>query len=213
MTFEELKSSVGSWMGKKESQLSDAIRGQIINIGQRELLRVNNLSFSQTTSPIVLVPNQVYTATPDRWSRPYSFTYANDGETEFVQFITKEEFDKRYPDSLATGDYPEHVTRWGNKLYWGPTPKIAATVVCNYLSYLPDLSDGVPGNTNDLIVYGWEALLFRSLWYSSLFGFEDARAPLWEKMALKFELQLVVEHSHSFRAVTSHPQSKEYGNS
>ncbi len=208
MTFEDMKTEMGTWLSADTTRLPTVTRGVIINICQRELLRTNNLRFGEVTTDIVTANGTPDYSLPTGWSHPYSLWYYSSGKTN-VDYRTKEEFDIIYPNATAKGD-PIHYTVWGNKVYFGPTPNAVFNVHANYYRVLPDLSDGSPNNTNAFVENAWEAIFFRSLWYATKFMIEDARESVWASMAQLFENKLIIEHARA-RSAGRRPVTREAG--
>ena len=208
MTFEELKAAMGTWLDCDQNRLPNETRGQIINICQRELLRVNDLRYGEaaTTFPTVVGTDDY--ALPTGWSRPYSLWFYSTGKHD-LDFLNKEEFDIKYPNPATTGS-PLHYTVWGEKIYIGPTPNAIVTVNANYMRVLPDLADGTPLNTNDLVAGAWEVLFFRALWYASEFMIEDSRSQMWAAKAQMLEQKLALEHARA-RSSGRRPIGRDYG--
>jgi hypothetical protein len=207
MNFGELKTALGDWLEKDEDSLPDAIRGQIINMAMRQYLRSRDLDFGEYTADVVTTPSVQYSSFPTGFSRPFSIYYIDsNGNRVDVDFLTKEEFEIKYPTSVD-GDVV-HYTLWAGKLWWGLTPATAITMKFNHFRLLPDLSD--PADHNDFTDTAWELLLFRSLSLCSLFGIEDTRMALWESEATRQEGQLSIEHSRR-RTVGRRPTTHDYG--
>lgn len=205
MDFQTLKANLGDWLGKDTTALPDATRGLIINMAIREYLRTLDLRFGEKIDLLAAVANQVYTVLPADFSRPYSTWYYDSGKCDVV-YLTKEEFDIKYPDYTVTGD-PKHYTIWGGKVYWGPTPSANRNINFIYYGYLPDLV--APTDHNDFTDLAWEVLHFKALSLCSLYGIEDGRVGTWESFAAKQENKLVMEHSR--KSAGRRPTSREYG--
>jgi hypothetical protein len=90
MIFEDLKSSLGDWLGKDYTQLNDTIRGQLINMAQRELLRNADLRFGEYIYSFNTVASQADYDVPTGYSRTYSIWYMGGGEKIDLVFLTKE---------------------------------------------------------------------------------------------------------------------------
>ena len=208
MTFEEMKAAMGTWLDTDLNRLPNESRGQIINICQREILRVNDLRFSEKTATINAVDATASYDLPAGWSRPYSLWYYSSGKHD-IDFLSKEEFDIKYPDPTSKG-VPKHYTVWGEYIIFGPTPNASFSVNANYLKLLADLADGSPNNTNPFVEGAWEVLFFRALWYASEFMIEDARAPLWANKAQMLEQKLAIEHARA-RSSGRRPIGRDYG--
>ena len=209
MIFEDLKTAVGAWLGKDTGQLSDTIRGQIINMAQRDLLRSYDLRFGEYTYPLSTVASTESYAVPTGYSRTYSIWYM-DGTTKVdLIFLTKEEFDKRFEDNSDT-DAPTHYTIWQNMIYLGPSPDGIYALQWNLRRLVADLVDGSPDNENDMTIWAWEVLLFKGLVMATKYLFEDARAPVWAEEAARLEGALVREHSRE-RSVHRRPTTNEPG--
>jgi hypothetical protein len=208
MIFEDLKSSIGTWLDVDLNRLPNESRGQIINICQRELLRTYDLRFGEVTADIALSDGLAFYTLPSGWSRPYSLWYYSSGKQN-VDYLTKEEFDIKYPLATVEGA-PLHYTVWGNSIFFGPTPNASYTVKANYFKILADLTDGSPGNTNAFVEQAWEVIFFRSLWYASEFMLEDSRAQLWAAKAQMLEAKLAIEHARA-RSSGRRPVTREAG--
>jgi hypothetical protein len=209
MIFEDLKSSLGDWLGKDYTQLNDTIRGQLINMAQRELLRNADLRFGEYIYSFNTVASQAAYDVPTGYSRTYSIWYMGGGEKIDLVFLTKEEFDKKYEDNLVTG-LPANYTLWQNKLYMGPLPDAIYSMSWNVRRLLADLVDGSPNNSNDMAIWAWEVLLFKAISDATKYLFEDARAQMWEAKAAKLENDLVSEHSRE-KSVHRRPVTNEPG--
>jgi hypothetical protein len=208
MTFEDMKTEMGTWLAVDAIRLPLATRGMIINVCQRELLGAYDLRYGEVTVDIPTEYNKPNYSRPAGWVRPYSLWYYSDGKVN-LDYKTKEEFDIIYPDASAKGP-PIHYTLWGDYIYLGPTPNGVFSIHVNYRRILPDLADGSPNNTNAFIANSWEVLFFRSLWYATQFIIEDNRAPMWEKMASIFEAKLSIQSTRE-RSAGRRPVTREAG--
>ena len=207
MNFGELKTALGDWLEKDTDSLPDAVRGQIVNMAIKQYLRFLDLAFGEATSDVVTVLGQQWSAQPTGFSRPFSMYYMDSSNERVpVDYITKEEFDIKYPTSVQ-GDVV-HYTFWAGKIWWGMTPASAITMKFNYYMYLTDLS--ASDSHNDFTDQAWDLLLFRSLALCSLFGVEDNRMPVWEREAEKQEARVLIEHSRR-RTVGRRPVTHDYG--
>lgn len=207
MNFGELKAALGTWLDKDTDSLPDAIRGQIVNMAIKQYLRSLDLAFGEATADVVTVPSQQWSALPVGFSRPFSMYYiGTDGGRVVVDYLTKEEFDIKYP-SAVVGDVV-HYTIWAGKLWWGLTPATAVTMKFNHFKYLADLS--ASGDSNDFTDTAWDLLLFRSLSLCSIFGIEDSRMGMWQMEADRQEAKVLIEHTRR-RTVGRRPHTREYG--
>jgi hypothetical protein len=209
VNFETLKTSLGDWLGKDYTQLNDTIRGQLVNMAQRDLLRSYDLRFGEEIYDLATVASQQDYAVPTGYSRTYSIWYMGGGEKIDLIYLTKEEFDRKYEDNLVTG-LPKHYTIWANQISVGPLPDAIYSVKWNCRIMLPDLIDGAPDNSNDLTIWAWEVVLFKTLAWATKYLFEDARAAMWEADAARFEQSLVLEHSRE-KSVHRRPVTNEPG--
>jgi hypothetical protein len=209
MIFEDLKTAIGDWLGKDYNQLNDTIRGQIINIAQRDLLRSYDLRFGELAYALTTAGSDQEYNVPDGYSRTYSMWYMSGADKVDIIPLTKEEFDKKFEDNTTTGA-PTHYTIWANKLYLGPMPDAIYNVKWNVRVMLDDLADGSPNNTNDLVTWAWEVLMFKSLALATKYLIEDARAAIWEAEATRLENNLVREHSRE-KSVHRRPITNEPG--
>jgi hypothetical protein len=209
MIFEELKTAIGDWLGKDYQQLPDTVRGQLINMAQRDMLRSYDLRFGEYLYPLSTTSSNPEYPVPTGYSRTYSIWYMDGVDKIDLIPLTKEEFDRKYAANTTTGS-PAHYTIWANKLYVGPSPDAAYSLKWNVRRMLADLVDGSPDNTNDMIVWAWEVLLFKSLAWATKYLIEDARAPLWQADADRMEAALVREHSRE-KSVHRRPATNEPG--
>lgn len=208
MNFEDLKTALGDWSGKDPNQLTDTVRGQLINMAQREILRDYDLRFGEYSYALNTVASQDDYPVPTGYSRTYSMWYMNSGSKVNVLYMTKEEFDAKFGANSTTGK-PANYTLWNNTVFLGPNPDGIININWNIRRTLPDLVNGSPNNSNDLVVFAWDYLLFRGLTLATKFMFEDSRAPLWEAEANRITASIVREHSREAsthrRPVTNEP--------
>jgi hypothetical protein len=209
MNFEEMKAAMGSWLDTDLNRLPNETRGQIINICQKELLRKYDLRFAESSAIISTTNGIPGYNLPTGWSRPYSLWFLSSGQKIDINFLTKEEFDIKYPDDTSTGT-PKNYTVWGDEIILGPTPNDTLSIKAFYYALLPDLTDGSPGNTNEFIANAWEVLFFRALWYATEFMVEDARGPIWERKAVMLENNLFLEHARA-RSSGRRPVNRDPG--
>lgn len=208
-TYAELKDSLGQWLGMNLKRLPDAIRGDCINIAQRELCRLLNTRYNEVTDTFATVAGTASYALPATWKQPYQLWYLDPdtGGRVDVNFLLKEEFDDRYPDPTKQAK-SAHFTVWGSSLYLGSTPDRALTINRDFYAILADLAN--PGDTNGFTTNAWEAVLFRALGDVSRYGIEDARIPMWQQRAAELKDQLDIEHSRA-RSSGRRAESQEPG--
>jgi hypothetical protein len=207
MDFQTLKANLLDWLGKDDVSLPESVRGLIVNMAIREYLRTLDLRFGEKIGSLAAVGNQEYTALPADFSRPYSLWYLKDGSKIDVDYLSKEEYDIKYPDTSETDADIVHYCIFGGKVYWGPVPSANLTVTFNYYCYLADLS--APADHNDFTDLAWEAIFFRALCFATQYGIEDARLPMWQQEAMKQENKLILEHSR--RSAGRRPVNRDYG--
>jgi len=208
MNFGELKTALGSWMAKDTTALPDDIRGQIVNMAIQGYCRRFDLSYNEYTASVAAVANTAYSALPTGFSRPYQMFYLDsDNNKVDVDYLTREEFIIKYPNSAETGDI-KHYTIWAGKIWWGPTPSANKTVTFDIYRVLVDLS--ATDDSNDFTLYAWPLLLFKSCCLCSIFGIEDARMGTWQSEYVRLENELVIEHSRA-KSAGRRPVSRDYG--
>jgi len=208
MTFGELKTAIGTWLDKGETALPDAVRGQIVNMAVQEYCRRFDLRFNEYTADVAAVASAPSSALPTGFSRPLEMYYLDsEGNKINVDYLSREEFRIKYPNSSVTGDVI-HYTIWAGLIWWGPTPAASQTVKFDIYRILPDMT-GVDG-TNDFTLYAWPLLLFKSCCLSSIFGIEDARMGTWQSEYNRLESQLCQEHSRA-RTSGRRPITHDYG--
>jgi len=209
MNFETLKNSINEYLAKQDNSITDTVRGQLINMAQRRVLRNYDLRFGEYTYSLSASASVESYAVPTGYSRTYSVWRMDGSVKKDLTPLTKEEFDNRYGDNSTTGA-PLYYTIWENKIYLGPKPDGSYSLEWNIYRMLDDLVDGSPNNENALTTYAWEYLLFRSLHFATIFLIEDARAPIWQAEADKLEADLVREHSRE-KTVHRRPFTNEPG--
>jgi hypothetical protein len=201
LTFTDLKTKLGDWLALDTARLADSVRGDLLNLAQRELLRKYDLRFGEFSDTFATVVSTYDYALPTGWSRPHTlwYTTAAGGQT-FLRQLSKEEFDAEFPDTAKTAE-PGAYTVWGDKLRLGKTPSSVLTINRNYYRVLPDLGSldqsGQPIAENEFTKNAWEAIFFRALVEATKYLIEDPRASLWEEKARAAELHLVLEHSRA----------------
>lgn len=197
MTFEELKAQMQAWLSVDTTRLPAATCGLAINMAQYDL-RLLDLRCFEATATINTTASQAYSSLPSRWSRPLGMLYVTADATKYINYISKEEFDNRYAYCApASYGIPDHYTEWGGKLYWGPTPAAVYAITHNYMQTLPDLADGAPNNTNDLVATAWPAVFFGALAYVCTYIIEDARKSIFAAEAALQANKLQVEHTRA----------------
>lgn len=207
-TFLQLQTSLADWLSVDATRLPVPVRKDLLNQAMRELCHLHELRFNEFTDTFATVIGTQAYALPTGFSRPYLFWYldtATKAKTE-VKYLEPDVFIDRYPDSTKTGD-PNRYTIWGSNFKLAPTPKSVRTINREYYRIPPDLS--ADGDTNSFTTDFWEPILFRALVLASKYGFEDARAPLWEAEARKHEQRLITEYagvrSHGLKPVCQAP--------
>ncbi|KKK52112.1 hypothetical protein LCGC14_3108210, partial [marine sediment metagenome] len=171
VTFENLKTKLGDWLDMDTTRLPDSVRGDIINIVMREILRKRDLRFGETSDTFATVASTRNYLLPTGWSRPQSLWYQNPDTLgiTFLTFLNKDEFDLKFPDSTKEAD-PSNFTVWAGNIQLGKTPERILTINRNYYAILADLADGSPDNENDFTKNAWEVLLYGGLKESSRYG-------------------------------------------
>ena len=210
-TFETLKAKLGDWFGVDTARLPDSVRGDTINLIQRQIMRRHDLRFGETTDTLALVAGTGSYTLPTLWSRPLNLWYTNPSTNSVtsLQRQDRDEFDLLYPDTTDTGT-PLNYTVWGSSLIIGPTPDQNITLNRNYYAILTDLADVSPNNTNDFVAQAWEVLFYGSLAYVARYMLEDSRIAVLEAKFLELEADLVSEHRRE-RSSGRIPQSQEPG--
>ena len=207
--FVAIKTAMGDWLNVDTTRLPDAIRGDMINIIRRELLRKRDLRFGETSDTFSTIASTRDYALPTGWSRPLSLWYQNPDSLAitFITYLDKDEFDLKFPDQTKEND-PVNFTVWAGNIQLGKTPKRIITTNRNYYKILADLSNGSPSDsmTDD----AWEILLYGALVEASRFGIEDVRIPMWAARHKDLEDQLTMEHRRA-RTSARIAQSREPG--
>ncbi len=207
-TFADAKLALGQWLGMNAVRLPDEVRGDILNMARRELSRLYDLAFNEVEDSFTTEAGERAYDLPAGWSRPYQlwYTHPEHGGVVTLDLLSREAFDRRFPDETTTGK-PTAYTVWGGQLLLGQTPDRALTIHRTYYRILPDLAGT---QTDDLMDQAWEVVHFKALADVSRYGIEDARIPMWQARARDLEDQLVIEHSRA-RSAGRRPVSQEPG--
>jgi len=121
-TFAQLKTTLGEWLAidqeDDDERLPASVRGDIINIVMRDLLRRRESRFGEVSDTFPTVVNQKNYALPTGWSKPGQLWYVDPTNVESVRFLKffsdKQSFDSLFPDATKTAD-PEAYTIWANE--------------------------------------------------------------------------------------------------
>lgn len=210
--FTDIKSYLGDWLGLDTTELPDSVRGVIVNITMRDILRNNELRFGETSDTFATIASPVTPdyAYPAGWSKPYSLWYTHPTTSKVVYLTyesSKAEFDKLFPDTTET-DLPTHYTIWANKIRLGKSPDRVITINRNYYKILADLASA--SLTNAFTDEAWEVLFFNCFELASLYGIEDERIPAWVRKGKQMLETLVAEHARA-RSIGTRGQSREPG--
>lgn len=208
-TFESLKSKIGDWLGVDTTRLPDSVRGNCINLIQRRVMRNHDLRFGEVFDTLAVASGDHDYTLPTGWRSPLNLWYINPTTSSRVDLtrIPKDRFDATYSDPSDMGT-PAHYTIWGSTLYLGPTPDQSFTLNRNWYTYLADLADGSPNNTNEFVVQAWDVLLFGALEEASKYLLEDSRAAVWGTRFAELEADLAGEHQRE-KSVGRIAQSRE----
>lgn len=195
-TYGELKAKVGDWLSAGTARLPDSVRGDLINMQQRELLRLHDLRFGEISTTFATVTNTREVTLPATFSRPLKLWYLDStgGLVAVNQIPEIDVFLRRYPDPTKTGS-PKHFTIFGNQLWLGPTPGSVQTINLAYYAVLADLASD--GDSNDFTIRAWEVLLWGALAFATKYMIEDARAPVFQENFERTLSQLLTEHSRA----------------
>ena len=210
-TFETLKTKQGEWFGVDTVRLPNSVRGDIINLIQRQVMRRHDLRFGETTDTEALTPNNFSYTLPTLWRSPIHLWYINPTTNAYTSLRRrdKDEFDILHPDTTVTGP-PLNYTVWGSALIIGPTPEQNITLNRNYYAILTDLADGAPNNTNAFVEQAWEVLHYGGLAHVARYMLEDPRVAVWESKFRELEQDLADEHRRE-KSTGRIPQSEEPG--
>lgn len=232
-TFLDLKIAIGDWLntndvaGQKSSvRLPESVRGSMINMAQRELLRLYDTKYGQFTTTFQTANQQFEYDAIYGFSRSIRFWYldpANADSAVEVRFAEKQDFDSLFPVAGTFGDPvfgagtfgehqlgdPTYYTYWAGKFQLGLVPTRAFTMFVSGYRLLPDLVADT--DTNLLMTDAWEYVLFKSLSLASQFGIEDARVPGWEARAKEIRTHIAAEHYRAHSMAKRQVQSSEPG--
>lgn len=219
-TFEQLKASIGDWLQVNTNRVADTVRGDLINMAQREIMRNHTLWFGETSDTFPTVAGTNGYDFPTGFVRFQTHGDANgspiwylddDNAVVWVKYLPKDEFDATYGGETSA-DYSEPInyTLWGGQVILGPTPDDVYTMHRDYYKVLADLADSSPNNENVFTDNAWEVLLWRVLLFATVYVIEDSRAQIWKTKSDVAEADLVREHAY-IRASARRIQSEEPG--
>lgn len=213
--FTQLKAAIGSWLGVSTTRLPDAVRGDMINMVRRRYCRANESRFGEFSDTFQTDEEVRDYLLPDGWSKPRSFWFMDpdDGSVNYLKYINKDTFDRRFPATglfgvpapMGAGTFgqdnlgdPSVFTVWQGYIQLGLVPDRELTIYRNYWRMPQDLSETDPILLeDDFTKHAWEYLLFKALSFASMFGIEDERIPIWEGQARDMEMDLGIEHGRS----------------
>lgn len=221
MDFAHLKNTLQSWYGIDQDdgsdRLPDPVASSLLNWAQKEYLRNRESRFGET-GPYTFstVVNQRDYILVSDLSKPGSLYYFNpdNGTPTWIELITKADFDKTFPGSVAYatgGPYvtpgfdsttilgdPTKYTIWNQRILLGKVPNRVLTLFQDYWRYLPDLVN--PIDSNLMTQQADQYLIFKALAGVHLFGIDDDRVPMWEAAARQLEGNLDSEDIRRFVA-------------
>jgi hypothetical protein len=197
-TFTTIAADVGDWLGANAARLPTAKAGKVINMVQREFLRSNDVRFGEYNDTFPTVIGQRGYDLPAGFSRPFELYYIDsDGSQRTLNWMPEvDRFLQRYPNPAKTGD-PVDFTTWGNQFLLGPTPSSVRTVYRFYYRTLPDLIDGAPNNTNDLVDKAPDLLLWGALAFATTYLFEDSRSGVYQANFDRVKAEVLFEHARA----------------
>jgi hypothetical protein len=194
-TFGELKAKIGDWLSASTARLSDTVRGDLINMQQRELLRLHDLRFGEFVEEDATSPAGVRGSTlPANFSRPILLWRLGEDFAPLKQIQEFDSFIARYPDASKTGT-PGHYLIVGNEIWFGPTPATLFAYKRSYYGTLPDMT--ADGDSNQFTIQAWEVLLWGALVFATKYMIEDTRAPVFQENFDRTLSQLLTEHSRA----------------
>lgn len=213
-SFEQLKALLLDWMGVSTTRLSNSAAGSIINIVQREICRLYELSHNEYSDTFTTAAGTYDYTKPVGFSKPFSMYYISSTQSQIIFLngpLPKSDFDTVYPDPTVQGDAVNYCV-WGSKIRLGYCPSSVYTVYRNYYRILPDLTDDSNNVTNQssLTQNAWEVLLFNALVYTSQYLIEDSRINVWVPKAGSL-LQALVREDARARSIGRAAQSQEPG--
>lgn len=196
-TFAELKAKVADWLSVSAARLPDSVAGDLVNMQQRELLRLHDLRFGEIIDTFATVASTREVTLPATFSRPLKLWYLDSaaGLVTVRQIPELDVFLRLYPDPTKMGS-PKHFTVFGNQLWLGPTPASVQTINRAFYAVLPDLNE-TDNTSNDFTTRAWEVLLWGALVFATKYMIEDARAPVYQENFDRTLSQLLTEHSRA----------------
>ena len=119
-TFETLKTKIGDWVGVDIQRLPEQVRGDALNLIQRQVTRNHDLRYGEVDDSIPLTASVANYTLPANWRNPISLWYINPVTSARIDVVrlSKDEFDIRHPVVGDTGT-PINYTIWGSTLSFG----------------------------------------------------------------------------------------------
>ena len=210
-TFTEIKGFIGDWLNLDTVRLPDTVRGIIVNVAARRILRNSELRYGETSDTFPTVNGTYDYVYPSGWSKPIRLWYIHPTTSNVVTLTyqpSKAEFDRLFPD-VTKKDLPTHYTVWGTKIRLGKTPDQAVTINRDFYKILADLVT-TSNETNAFTDEAWEVLLFSCFEYAERYGIRDERIPAWGALGKQMLEELVAEHARA-RSLGTRGQSQEPG--
>src|SRR5690242_266175 len=221
VTFLDLKGTPGQpgmlhrWLGVSTNELDNQSAGEIINTVMRDFCRAGETRFSERSDTFRTRLQIRDYDVPTGWSKPRTFWFPNstttsgsESDVTFIEYVSKDIFDKTFPASglfgstfiapMGQGAFgetqlgdPQIYTVWAGKIMLGPVPNRVFTIYRNWWGIPDDLTDAVP--ENQFTKQAWEYLLYAGLVEATKWGFEDDRVGLWMEKAEKMRSNLEIE--------------------
>jgi hypothetical protein len=136
LTADQIISRVRSWsLLTDTTEYPSTMFDDIMNWQCKELARKFDLWLCEETGTMATVAGSREVAFHVRLSRPVVVYYSSSGSRIELDYLTKPEFDEKYPlESSSSGD-PVDFTIWGQNLLVGPTPTSVLTLYCDGYFY------------------------------------------------------------------------------
>jgi hypothetical protein len=207
-------------------RLPNDVCKSLINWTITQYCRNRESRFGEDSDYFLTVAEQRDYAEPNNFSKPRKFYYYNPdtGSQVILDYVDKDEFDRLYPGSVLYSDsgpgsipgldttdllgLPESYTLYDGVVMLGPVPDREITILRDYWIHPPDLVNDE--DWNRMTAAADDYVLMKSLAGAAIFGIEDERIPMWEKVAAKLEAEIDNEDARR-KQVGRIPRSQEPG--
>lgn len=174
MTFAELKTKVAAHLDR--TNLTDKV-GDFINMAQKEIERDWNYNGMSASATGTLSADNI--AFPTRYKDLESLFISFSSENKLLLKKKWEYMNSVFPYGATEVNTPKMCAskHSESKIYVRPYPDTSYSYVLNYYVYSAELA--ADADTNWLLDYNWDALLYGSLLQAGIYMAGDERIAIW----------------------------------